>query len=155
MPGFLTSNYEKFTDGTYGYTFRIDVSNLNVRKLTYVLCRNDNTEEFEEITLASLKDIMNYPTNADCPDAAYCFTSDLLYIFFKESAFPFLTTEFYFLGYRNPVTIRTLNDNIDLSPADLELFIYLTLKKAYAMANKSMPIPMSDNLTYLLRQQEL
>jgi len=137
MFGNSVTDFDKFTDGTVGYTIAVDLTFLNVEIVSSLQGDANGTTEDPVTGNTALATLQSYINDFNAPDLAWNYSSDILIIFFKTVTFAYTnTTRFIFYGYRQAVPIKTLTQNIDIKDRDLPLFLRYALKEAKILQGK-------------------
>jgi len=148
MIGNRVSDFDQFTVGTYGYTILLDTTEILLNKPSYIQV-DDSGDTSDPINgPTDIHTLQSYINDANCPDAAWSFASDILIIFFKTTVYAYDTgTRFVIYGYRNNTPIKTLQDPIDIKDRDIGYYITLCIKQAAIIQGKQVPIEIDKQIT--------
>ena len=143
------TQFDRFLSDTYGYILRLNTA-PSIRKITSIQVKNDTTISDVTEELTSMNSIMQYPMSSEAPDLAIALESGVIYLFLKESVFPYeYNTQFFIRAYRFPDEITSLDGTLDISPSDVELFIALSIAIAAETQGKLIPQRVLDKIEYL------
>lgn len=148
--GLKVNDYSKASEGAYGYTLKIDMSDYNVNKMVFVQATNQPLGLPEPVVdeASSLITLQNYCDDADCPDLAFSFNGVYLTIFFKEATFPYADDDsrFAFSIYRNTKTMTTSTSKMDCPIRDKELVKAYALESFYQSLSIRTPYPIQRTI---------
>lgn len=148
MLGNKVTDFDKFTNGIYGYTIVLDTTAILLNKPDFIQVDDNGTTSDPIIGPTELEVLQEYINDSDAPDAAWSFASDLMVLFFKQATVPYSnTTRFVIYGYRNNQPINTLSDSIDIKDRDIGWFIALAIKEAAIMQGKMIPKDIENQIT--------
>ena len=131
MLGQVITNFPQYSVGTYGYTIQVDLTYLYASSIDIIQLDNNGVSSLPITQKTALVSLQGYINDIACPNIAYSVDSDILTLFVKTSAYPYTdTTKFVIYGKRLAITIGSLNDNVDISDKDMELFLNYCIKGA-------------------------
>lgn len=150
MLGHAVTVYGQFTVGTYGYVLVVDLTKIYAKEIEFVQLEIAGLAEDPVSVATDLSTLMAYPNDVNCPDVAFSYESDLLYLFLKESYAPYASnTRFTLFGKRYAKPITSLTDNLDIRESELELFTNYVLRSASLYSNKRLDPEIERNIQIL------
>jgi hypothetical protein len=148
MLGNKVTDFDKFTNGAYGYTIVLDTTDILLNKPDFIQVDDNGTTSDPIVGPTDLETLQGYINDVDAPDAAWSFASDLLIMFFNATSAPYSsTTRFVIYGYRNNQPITSLSDSIDIKDRDIGWFTALAIKEAAIMQGKMIPKGIEKEIT--------
>ncbi len=148
MLGNRVTDFDKHTNGVYGYTIVVDTTEILLNKPDFIQVDDNGTTSDPISGPTAMETLQEYINDDDAPDAAWSFASDLLIMFFNASTAPYSnTTRFVIYGYRNNQPINSLSDSIDIKDRDIGWFIALAIREAAIMTGKMIPKDIENQIT--------
>jgi len=133
--GFAVDDYTQATIGLYGYVLELDISIYLPDIMKFVQATNvdtdvDDPNESPEGSLAALQALAN---DSDCPDLAWYYSGDVLYILFNEATYPYADGDarFAYSGLQRGDKLGSLSDAIEIPAYALDLFVLFIKQNIY------------------------
>jgi len=146
MNNFAVTALDKVTEGTYGYTLRLDTNNIKAYSIEFI-------QAYAVIAAASsapsegsvsLKTLNSYLEDENCPDLAFNYTYGICTIFLKTSAYPYTSdSKITLFGKRNGLKMNYMIEKADFPDEYIELFSAYVIKIASLLRGKPIPADVS------------
>ncbi len=148
MIGNRVTDFDQFTTGSQGYTIALDTTEIMLNKPAYIQIDDNGTTSDPITGPIDIEALQGYINDANAPDGAWSFASDILLIFFKTSVYGFVdNSRFVIYGYRNNTPINSLSDPIDIKDRDIGYFIALSIQEAAIVQGKMIPPDILKEIT--------
>lgn len=142
--------------GSQGYVARFNLSTLNPYSVKQVQLQNSGTSVASAVypTAVSLDTVFGYVEDSACPDVAWCYQDQEVFVFLKTTAWDFVSTSrIGFWVISNPEEVTATTDVVipDRIPSEARnLLVLLCAKEAQTLSGIN---PSRDILQQI--QQEL
>ena len=125
--------------GTMGYVVGLDLSTYDVSTILGVQLKNTAGWSSPVTAESEYEVLAGYINDTLCPDAAFCWMRNTLFVFVKAAYTYVSTTLVTFWYYRNAQNVTLVSDYVDI-PGEMEqLALALILRKMYLDLNTSLP----------------
>ena len=149
--GNAVTEFSKLVEGTTGYVIKVNTAALLFEKVNSVQAQAESADTPEPVTAeTTLNIIQGYLNDTGCPDLAFNHDRSTITIFFKTSAFPYIsTTRFALFGLRKAQATTAGTDYIDCPEKDIELAQHYALDIAYKLKKTIAPDTILDRISEL------
>jgi hypothetical protein len=125
--------------GTTGYIVSFDLTSYDMNTILGIQVKNVAGWADPVIAEVEYDALSGYIDDSLCPDSAFCWMRNNLFVFVKSTYTYVSTTLVTFWGYRNAQNVTLVTDDVDI-PGELEqLASLLILRKMYMDKNISLP----------------
>jgi hypothetical protein len=126
--------------GSAGYIVDFDLTDYDINNMIGVQVQKTSLQWSGAVTAMTEYDqLSNYVDNPLCPDVAFCWMRNNLFVFVKSTYTYVDTTILDFWYYRNAQNVTTVNDKVDIPGEFEQLALLLILRSVYLDQNISLP----------------
>ncbi len=136
--------------GSCGYIVAIDMTDYDINSVLGIQAKTTAGVWSDPVISESAYDVIaGYVENPDCPDMAFTWLRNTLYVFLSSTYTFEATTLLNVWYYRNAQNITTVSDIVDIPGEWEQLAIALILRRMYVDQNTFVP----QNINQQIRTQ--
>lgn len=152
------NKFTKHLDDVNGYILVFDVDEFALNWVEKVIAYNPVSDYRKTVSGSTeLEQLLGYPGyhySDEVPELAFNLSTSTLYIFFRSDVFPYESTRFSLVGYRNTFPVKSLDDYIDVPENALELFLKMITLESIKLSGKKVPAELQREVNELKQKWE-